>query len=60
MMAGGTAEYQSWQPLLAKNEMANPSVSYVLNKLRDFQSTRLLSSKLFRNREFEWKPWGWR
>ncbi len=27
-------EYQSWQPLLAKNEMANPSVSYVLNKLR--------------------------
>ena len=27
-------EYQSWQPLLAKNEMANSSVSYVLNKLR--------------------------
>ncbi len=28
-------EHQIWQPLLAKNEMANPSVSAVVNKLRD-------------------------
>jgi cytochrome c peroxidase len=27
-------EHQVWQPLLARNEMANPSVSAVINKLR--------------------------
>ncbi len=31
-------EHQVWSPLLAKNEMANPSIGYVLNKLRNIPS----------------------
>ena len=33
-------EYQVWQPMLASNEMANPSIGYVIEKigrLRDYQ-----------------------
>ncbi len=29
-------EQQVWSPLLAKNEMANPSIGYVLQKIRSF------------------------
>ncbi len=32
-----TLEQQVWGPLLAKNEMGNPSVGYVLNKIRQIQ-----------------------
>ena len=40
-------EHQIWQPLLAKNEMANPSVSVVVNKLRSLPDYRGLFEQAF-------------
>ncbi|MFT4585047.1 MAG: cytochrome c peroxidase [Gammaproteobacteria bacterium] len=40
-------EHQVWQPLLAKNEMANPSVSAVVNRLRDLPDYAGLFEKAF-------------
>lgn len=40
-------EHQIWQPLLAANEMANPSVSAVVNKLRALPDYRDLFERAF-------------
>ncbi len=40
-------EHQIWQPLLAANEMANPSVSAVVNKLRSLPDYRGLFEQAF-------------
>lgn len=41
-------EQQVWRPLLAHNEMANPSVGYVLNKLRKLPDYRGMFEKAFK------------
>ena len=40
-------EQQIWAPLLAKNEMANPSVGYVINKIRAIPEYKGLFEKAF-------------
>lgn len=40
-------EHQIWQPLLARNEMANPSVSAVVNKLRELPDYAALFENAF-------------
>ena len=40
-------EHQVWQPLLAVNEMANPSVSAVVTKLRNLPDYRALFERAF-------------
>jgi cytochrome c peroxidase len=40
-------EHQIWQPLLARNEMANPSVSVVINKLRRLPDYAMLFEAAF-------------
>ncbi len=43
-------EQQVWGPLLARNEMANPSVGYVLNKIRRIDDYRGLFEQAFQGR----------
>jgi len=45
-----TLEQQVWGPLLARNEMANPSVGYVLNKIRRIGDYRGLFELAFNGR----------
>jgi cytochrome c peroxidase len=45
-----TLEQQVWGPLLARNEMANPSVGYVLNKIRGIDDYRDLFESAFDGR----------
>ncbi len=40
-------EQQIWAPLLAKNEMANPSVGYVINKIRAIPEYKGMFEKAF-------------
>lgn len=40
-------EQQIWAPLLAKNEMANPSVGYVINKIRSIPDYKGMFEKAF-------------
>ena len=40
-------EQQIWSPLLAKNEMANPSVGYVINKIRSIPEYKGMFEKAF-------------
>ena len=40
-------EQQIWGPLLAKNEMANPSVAYVINKVRAIPEYKGMFEKAF-------------
>jgi len=40
-------EQQIWGPLLAKNEMANPSVGYVINKVRTIPEYKGMFEKAF-------------
>ncbi len=40
-------EQQIWAPLLAKNEMANPSVGYVINKIKAIPEYKGLFEKAF-------------
>ncbi len=42
-------EEQVWGPLLAKNEMANPSVGYVINKVKNLADYKGLFEKAFDN-----------
>jgi cytochrome c peroxidase len=42
-----TLEQQAWGPLLAKNEMANPSIGYVLNKVRQIEDYQGLFEAAF-------------
>ncbi|MCG7947296.1 MAG: photosynthetic protein synthase I, partial [Candidatus Thiodiazotropha taylori] len=43
-------EQQAWGPLLANNEMANPSIGYVLNKVRQIEDYRGLFEEAFEGR----------
>ena len=43
-------EQQIWGPLLAHNEMANPSVGYVINKIRSFSEYDGLFEQAFEGR----------
>ncbi|MCG7906030.1 MAG: SCO family protein [Candidatus Thiodiazotropha taylori] len=43
-------EQQAWGPLLANNEMANPSIGYVLNKVRQIEDYRGLFEEAFDGR----------
>ncbi len=43
-------EQQIWAPFLARNEMANPSVGYLLNKIRSFPDYDGLFEKAFAGR----------
>lgn len=45
-----TLEQQVWGPLLAKNEMANPSVGHVINKIRRIDEYRGLFEAAFNGR----------
>lgn len=40
-------EQQIWAPLLAKNEMANPSVGYVINKIKSIPEYKGIFEKAF-------------
>lgn len=40
-------EQQIWAPLLAKNEMANPSIGYVINKIRAIPEYKGMFEKAF-------------
>jgi cytochrome c peroxidase len=42
-------EYQVWQPMLASNEMANPSIGYVIKKIRRLPDYTGLFEKAFGN-----------
>ena len=42
-----TLEQQAWGPLLAANEMGNPSIGYVLNKVRQIEDSRGLFEAAF-------------
>ena len=42
-----TLEQQIWAPLLANNEMANPSVGYVINKIRAIPEYKGMFEKAF-------------
>ena len=42
-----TLEQQIWGPLLAKNEMANPSVGYVINKIKNLPDYQGLFESVF-------------
>ena len=44
-------ENQIWGPLLAKNEMANPSIGYVINKLKNIDEYKVLFKEAFGNAE---------
>ena len=43
-----TLENQVWGPLLASNEMGNPSIGYLINKIRSFSDYQGLFEKAFR------------
>lgn len=45
-----TLEQQVWNPFLARNEMANPSIGYVLRKLRSFEDYDGLFEAAFNGR----------
>jgi cytochrome c peroxidase len=45
-----TLEQQAWGPLLANNEMANPSVGHVINKIRQIPEYRGLFEAAFNGR----------
>lgn len=45
-----TLEQQVWAPLLARNEMANPSIGYVLNKIRAIKEYDGLFEQAFEGR----------
>ncbi len=40
-------EQQVWEPLLAENEMANPSIGYVIEKIKSFDDYQELFQKSF-------------
>ncbi|MEQ1484231.1 cytochrome c peroxidase [Methyloglobulus sp.] len=42
-----TLEQQVWGPLLAHNEMANPSIGYVIDKIKNIQDYNGLFEKVF-------------
>ncbi len=42
-----TLEQQVWSPLLAHNEMANPSIGYVIEKIKDSPDYNVLFEKAF-------------
>ena len=42
-----TLEQQAWAPLLAHNEMANPSIGYVINKIKQSDDYQGLFEKAF-------------
>ncbi len=43
-----TLEQQVWGPLLAKNEMANPSIGYVINKIKQLPDYQGLFEQTFK------------
>ena len=45
-----TLEHQIWQPMLASNEMANPSIGYVIAKIRSLPDYRGLFEAAFGGR----------
>lgn len=45
-----TLEQQAWGPLLARNEMANPSIGHLLNKIRRIDDYRGLFEQAFNGR----------
>ncbi len=45
-----TLEQQAWGPLLASNEMGNPSIGYVLNKIRQIEDYQGLFEAAFGGR----------
>lgn len=45
-----TLEQQVWSPLLARNEMANPSIGYVINKIKAIQEYDGLFEAAFKGR----------
>lgn len=45
-----TLEQQAWGPLLARNEMANPSIGHLLNKIRAIDDYRGLFEQAFDGR----------
>lgn len=51
-------EHQIWQPLLARNEMANPSISAVVNKLRALPDYQQLFEQAFDGTPIEMKSIG--
>lgn len=53
-----TLENQVWGPFLARNEMANPSIGYVIDKIKnnhDYDGLKRHSTK-----KLGWKPSVWR
>lgn len=46
----GSLEQQVWEPLLASNEMGNPSIGYVLNKIRHIAEYQGLFEEAFAGR----------
>ncbi|ODB92983.1 photosynthetic protein synthase I [Candidatus Thiodiazotropha endoloripes] len=51
-------EQQAWGPLLANNEMANPSIGYVLNKIRQIDDYRGLFEAAFDGRSVSMETLG--
>ena len=47
MVVRQSLEQQIWGPLLAKNEMANPSVGYVINKIKKMPDYKGMFEKAF-------------
>lgn len=51
-------ETQAWGPLLAANEMANPSIGYVIEKIRQLPDYKRMFERAFKGRRADMKSVG--